>query len=79
MHRTSLLTKCFKCTVLSLFVLLIVMPYPTFFPFLEIMFCLFTFYFVGSFLLCLFGWLVDCDSESSSLFLLLSPIVSQSS
>lgn len=58
MHRTSQLTKCFKCTVLSLFVLLIVVPYPTFFPFLEIMFCLFTVFILWArfYYVCLVGW-----------------------
>ena len=78
MHRTSQLTKCFKCT----FFICAFNRYAlsNFFSFSgdNVLF-VHCFYFVGSFLLCLFGWLVDCISESSSLFLLLSPIVSQSS
>lgn len=77
MHRTSQLTKCFKCTVLSLFVLLIVVPYPTFFPFLEIMFCLFTVFILWArfYYVCLFGWLIVLARVRlcSSYYLPLSP------
>lgn len=69
--------QCFKCTVLSLFVLLIVMPYPTFFPFLEIMFCLFTVFILWArfYYVCLVGWLIVLARVRlcSSYYLPLSP------